>query len=88
MARTNRQPAWSRRWNAVGNSAVNALERFKVYAVQWENLRTQIINALVNRDEGAIEAIRDLAVDAVRIAQNSVKEMTDRVHVAEDTLRG
>ena len=81
-------PALEARWNAVGNSAVDAVERFKVYAVQWENLRTQIVNAPVNRDVGAIEAIRDLAADAVRLAQTSVKDMTDRVHVAEDTLRG
>ena len=52
------------------------------------NLRPQIINAPVNRDDGAIEAIRDLAVDAVRLAQNSVKDMTDRARVAESTLRG
>ena len=47
-----------------------------------------IINAPVNRDDGAIEAIRDLAAYAVRLAQNSVKDMTDRVHVAEYTIRG
>ena len=85
---TGVEPALEARWNAVGNSAVDALERFKVYAVQWENLRAQIINAPVNRDDGAIEAIRDLAAYAVRLAQNSVKDMTDRVHVAEYTIRG
>ena len=85
---TDVAPELATRWKAVGDVASSAFARMNVYATQWQSLLGQVTNAPVNRDGGPIDSIRDLAVGVVRVAQSSVKDMTDQVYVAEATMRG
>ena len=82
------ETALAGRWNAAGDIAAAATERMKVYAIRWEALRAQIAHAPVNRDSGAPESIRVLAVEAVAVAQASVKDMANRVRAAHYAFSG
>ncbi len=80
--------ALARRWHAAGDIASAATQRMNVYAIQWDSLRARIAHAPINRDSGSPESIRDLAVEAVSVAQSSVNDMANRVRAAHYTFSG